>query len=743
MATSTLKRRIITALAVSGLALLLVSLFLLAKTTQNSEEFSRLHLLILAINAAGVLILLVLIGGNLLRLVSDYRNHVPGTRLKARFVGMFVILAVLPLGVVYYFSVQFLNRGIDSYYNVQVDQGFDYALRLSRATLEIRMREQLERTEQLADRMRNRGDARLVQLLGAARRESGAMELTVFGASGRIVATSSDVGASVVPDRPSEEAMLQIRQGRTYVALDPQADGGFHIRTAAAIPGISATGEVRLLHGIFPVTDRISSLADSVEAVYTQYSELVYLRQPLKASFTLTLTLVLLLSLLAAVWGAFFLARRLVAPIQDLVAGTRAVAKGDFDTQLPVPTRDEIGFLVNSFNDMTRRLADARELASQSQQAVEAERANLAVILARLSTGVIALEPDLAIRTTNQAAGAILDTDFDEADGKPFNALAEANPLMAMFVAGCREHLEAGESEWREQMVLSGPAGRRVLMCACTALPGDDDSVAGYVLVFDDITALLQAQRDAAWGEVARRLAHEIKNPLTPIQLSAERLRRRYLETMSESDARVLERATHTIVQQVEAMKSMVNAFSEYARAPDLSLVRLDLNRLVAEVADLYRGGPLGVGVTLDLDDDLPPVEADAGRVRQIMHNLLRNSTEAAQDTERATIAVITRGGGDERCPTVSVVVEDSGPGFQGDSVSQVFDPYVTSKPKGTGLGLAIVKKMVEEHGGRIHAENRDAGGARVSIVLPVNEEARAAMISLAGRASETMKERA
>ncbi|MEL7449167.1 MAG: ATP-binding protein [Pseudomonadota bacterium] len=703
----------------------MTSLVLLSRTMENSAEFSRLQLLIVSINAIGVVVLTALIIGHLFRMVREFRRRLPGTRLKGRMVFMFVTLSVLPVFVVYWFSVQFLNRGIDSYFNVDVSRGMESALKLSRTTLDMRLYEFRSRTEAMASELETADEAEIFSLLDALRRDSGAVELTLLGANNRIVATSSEYPATVVPMRASEEILLQTRQGDSYIAMDPLAAGGFQVRAAVPLAVRSAGQEQRLLHALYPMAERLSDLAGEVQGAYTQYREIAWLRAPLKQSFMLTLSLVLLLSLLAAVWGAFFFARRLVAPIQALADGTRAVAKGDFDTRLPIPARDEIGFLVNSFNDMTRRLAEARELAVRSQHAVESQRASLAVILARLSTGVIALEPDFSIRNANQAAGAILDVDLGGHEGGTFDALSAGNPLVEQFVQACRAHLDAGDSEWREQIVLRAEVGQRVLMCACTTLPMEGDVAAGYVLVFDDITALLQAQRDAAWGEVARRLAHEIKNPLTPIQLSAERLRNRYLDKMNDTDARFLERATRTIVGQVEAMKDMVNAFSEYARAPDMDITRFDLNILIAEVAELYKGTGQGVDFVMSLDRTMPPVLADAGRVRQVLHNLLRNAMEATQGQDDAYVEVTTELSSDGGADVFHVIVEDNGPGFHMPARDQVFDPYVTTKPKGTGLGLAIVKKLVEEHGGKVEAENHAGGGARVEFTLPVVQGAR------------------
>jgi len=740
MAAPTLKRAIYIILAATGVGLALVALFLLSRTAQNSDDFDRLHNVILSINIAGVFVLFMLLVGNLARLLREYRGHVPGAKLKARIVGMFVGLAVLPLLVVFYFSMQFINKGIDTWFNVEVKAGMENALRLSRSALEMQMREHLNSTQEIAQRLGNVSGRQLVFELSMLRRESGASEITIYGSNNRILATSSDRSLAGLPRPLIEEVRVQMQQDRPYVALDPE---DYEIRTAVtfSVSGRGQPAGVVLAH--YPVPERLARMANSVDKSYREYQQLEFLREPLKSTFSLTLTVVLMLSLLTAIYGAFVLSRRLVAPIQDLVAGTRAVAEGDFDMRLPTPTRDEIGFLISSFNDMTQRLASARREASLSQALVEAERANLEVILARLSTGVLALESDMRIRTANRASGAILNVSLENHVGESLVDLAKGHPLLDQFVDVAQVHLGAGETDWREQIVLRGEVGRRVLTCACTTLPGDEDHAAGYVIVFDDITALLQAQRDAAWGEVARRLAHEIKNPLTPIQLSAERLRRKYLDSMSEEEAQVLDRATHTIVQQVEAMKEMVNAFSDYARTPDIEIGKFSMDKLAHEVVDLYRAQESGIEIVLTSDPTMPMIEADIGRVRQILHNLIRNATEALENTDAGRIDVHVSAAEIDTVNVMLIKVEDNGPGFREASLSQVFDPYVTTKPKGTGLGLAIVKKLVEEHMGTIRAYNGKEGGAVISIRLPLNEAAREAMIAKAPGRAELRRERA
>ena len=744
MDAPSLKRAASAAVMGVGGLLWLAAILFMAQTAQNSEQFSRLHPWILMINAAGLVVLVGLLGAKLTQLVRDWRGHVIGSRLKARMVWIFGVLATLPILLVYFFAVQFLNRGIDSWFNVEIRKSLDDALVLSRSALETRMREHLADTELVAEELATVGGAS-PGLLESLRRQVGAVEIIVATESGAVVAVSTGLSSEIVPDEVPSEVLMQLRQRRPFVSLEPQAGGGYLVRTAVPL-GETVPGRQRLaVQAMYPVAQRLGALADTVQAAYQQFGEKDYLRKPLKASFILTLTVVLLLSLLAAWYGAIFTAQRLVQPIQDLVKGTRAVAEGDLDTRLPLTSHDEMGFLVHSFNDMTKRLRRAREDQRRAQQAAETERANLAVILARLSTGVVSLEPDLRVRTANRAASMILGSDLEAAVGSRLADLGAEDGLLRQFAESARARLAAGDVEWREQFTFQAGMGRRVIMCACTPLPSEGDAPGGFVLVFDDITVMLQAQREAAWGEVARRLAHEIKNPLTPIRLSAERMRHKLLPSMGEKDAQILDRGTETIVQQVEAMKEMVNAFSEYARAPRFEMASLNLNNLVTEVADLYRAQVVGRGVHLNvsLDPGLTSVVADQGRLRQLLHNLLINAVEALEGQPGGEIAVTTRLGQRDGDEIAEIEVEDNGPGFQRELIGQIFDPYVTTKAKGTGLGLAIVRKIVEEHGGHIEADNRAVGGARVRIDLPLSATTKGQAAPREPRRPEPRRERA
>ncbi|MBK9950056.1 MAG: HAMP domain-containing protein [Candidatus Competibacteraceae bacterium] len=699
--------------------LLLVLLILMGRATTNSAKFGQMYGWLLLVSAIGLGALASLILYNLIALIGLYRRRAPGSRLTLRLTGIFALLAITPVALVYGFSLHFLQRGIDSWFDVQVDRGLENALELSRTALDLRMREVLKQALRVAvsvaDSDGEQAGRRLDDLLDLGE----ASELTLFGQGGRIIATASMDPAAILPHPPPETALLQVRQGRNYVGLEPIRDAGFHIR--AVVPATSLGNEERQLQALFPVTDRLSLLADAVQAAFDSYRELIFLRAPLKASFTLTLSLALLLAVLAAFWAAFYTARRLVQPLRELVDGTQAVAVGQFNKQLAGAGAgsDELGFLVESFNQMIRNLAQAHDAAQRSQGLVESQRAYLETVLARLSSGVLTMDQGGRLQTCNAAASQILEVDLQEYLGADSQWIAVAHPMLQEFIAAIGPHLtETGD--WRQEIAWFGTAGRRILMCRGSSLPDAVGLHGGHVIVFDDITHVVQVEREAAWSEVARRLAHEIKNPLTPIQLAAERIRHKYLKQFDEEQGKVLERGTHTIVQQVQAMKEMVDAFSEYARPPRLQLAPLELNEFVTEVLYLYRDYPAGVEIKLDLTQEPLRVNGDKGRLRQLLHNLVKNAIEAIRDGHGSTLWISTRREHVAGTDRVELSVRDDGPGFPDSVHANAFEPYVTTKLKGTGLGLAIVKKIVEEHGGWIQLETPADGGARIAIRLPI-----------------------
>jgi nitrogen fixation/metabolism regulation signal transduction histidine kinase len=700
-------------------ALLLMSLYLMSGATDDSATFNQQYDILLVTNIIGLIMLVAMISANSYRLYLRYKRSAPGSRLTTRLLGMFIVIAVVPVSIVYYFSLEFLHRGIDTWFDVRIEQALDDSLELSRTSLDNRMRDLLRQMDNLAVELADVSDDSAALALDDMISRSGAYEMTLFD-GGRIVASSSGTDSLVInPNRPDESILAFIREGKHYVGLDPISDKGLHIRVVVRVPVTIPGFEVRAIQALFPVAERQSELADSVQQAFSKYKELVFLRQPLKFSFILTLSLVLLLSILSAVWAAFFSARRMVEPISDLAEGTRAVAAGDYSKRLPLPGNDELGFLVQSFNQMTRRIERARNDAQQSRQQAEEQRAYMEVVLAHLSSGVLTLDRKHTLRSLNQAAVQILGVELEQELGQPFAELGVKQPTIRHFVEAITPHLD-DENEWREEIILFGRGVRQVVVCRGVRLPATELHEGDTLIVFEDVTTLVQAQRDAAWGEVARRLAHEIKNPLTPIQLSAERLRHKYLKTMDKESAEMLDRSTHTIVQQVEAMKAMVDAFSEYARAPQMKMEALDLNGLINEVLDLYRHETAQIEFNVELDVAMPRVEADAGRLRQLLHNLIKNALEAMESMATPRVHVSTRCMQEQNCRFVELRVRDEGPGLPADLQNELFEPYVTSKTKGTGLGLAIVKKIVEEHGGMVWAENSEQGGACIVIRLPV-----------------------
>lgn len=719
--------------------LLFTSLYLMSVATHNSVLFGRLYSILLGVNLFATFLLIVLIGKSVWHLIQQYRQGRTGSRLTTRLVVMFVILSVTPVSVVYYFSLDFLQRGIDSWYDVRVESALNDALELSKTSLGVRMRELHRQTQQMSPKLNAVSNELATLTLNELRIESGANELSLFTSVGRLIASSISETTRLLPQHLEDSTLQRLRQGQDDYGLVPFPDIGLHIRIAINLENPDPVLDGRILQLLYPITPRINELAENVQQAFSAVRALTVLRLPLKYSFILTLSLILLLSILTSIWAAFFAARRMVAPISDLVEGTRAIAAGNYEKRLPLPGKDELGFLVRSFNDMTQKIAIAQESARISQQQAETQHNYLDTVLGNLSSGVITLDNQSLLQTSNHAADQILSASLSPYIGYDLNDAIKDNQHLQQFIEAISPHLKSKETQWQEEVTLFTGGGRKILICRGTllSLTADNENLEGSsIIVFDDVTELVKAQRNAAWGEVARRLAHEIKNPLTPIQLSAERIRHKYLEKMSPQDADILDRSTHTIVQQVETLKEMVKAFSDYARMPALNLDTIDLNKIITEVLDLYLSPSNDALFNISLDSSNPIIEADISRFRQLLHNLIKNALEAneelttnqekpastASDSPNKQIYISTRCAEEQACRYVELKITDTGPGIAEEMFDQLFEPYVTTKPKGSGLGLAIVKKIVEEHGGMIFAENAETGGASIIIRLPVKK---------------------
>tara|TARA_R110000782_G_scaffold250847_3_gene338270 strand:+ start:1316 stop:3508 length:2193 start_codon:yes stop_codon:yes gene_type:complete len=698
---------------------MLASLVMMSQALQNSELFDSYYSALLILNALGLISLVILILLNLKRLIRQFKNKIVGSRMTVRMVMLFSLLSVTPVLIVYYFSLDFLHRGIDSWFDLRVEQALDDSLELSRLALDVRMRELLNTTEKIAEELNKTNEAELPFDVDKIRERISAYELTLLTKKGVVITSSSSDTKSLVPDTPGKTILLQLLQGNSYIGLDVIKNTDLLIRVVANLPTFDINKEARIVQALFPISERMNQLAESVQTSFIEYKELSYLREQLKVSFIIILTLVLLFSMFSAVWAAFYSARKLSEPVKNLAEGTKAIAEGNYNTRLPVPGNDELGFLVSSFNDMTDKISQARDSVKRSQQETESQRNFLETVLSRLSSGVIVFNKDGDLEKSNISANQILHVDVESLEKKNISSLIEELPYLSDFFVCISSNIEEQLDEWREQITLSSETENLILMINGATLVGTDGATSGYVIVFDEITALIRGQRDAAWSEMARRLAHEIKNPLTPIQLAAERLRHKYLASMNAADAEMLDRMTNTIIQQVDTMKEMVNSFSDYARSPEFNPEEIRLDLLIQEGRDLFSNTDNENEITVDVAPDLPLIRGDEKKLRQVFNNLLTNAIDANATGEKHHLIISAKGIIIDNNHMVEIRVKDNGPGIDAQVVNKLFEPYITTKQKGTGLGLAIVKKIIDEHSGTVWLENNNDNGACAVVRLP------------------------
>ncbi len=689
-----------------------VLLYLLSRASSNTAAFGQYYTLLVGLNVGLALVLAGLIAYQVWLVRKRIRTGVFGARLTMRLIILFALMAVVPGTLIYGVSVQFLTRSIESWFDVRVDRALEGGLNLGRSVLEAQLDELEKKAEAMATLLADDAGGGNPTLLNRLREQAGVHEATLFSARGSVLAFASLEPGTVLPSVPSAAILRDIRAQRPYRSIESIGEHGLFLRVIVPVNILSLSEDIRVLQLIQPVSPRVARDAEAVQEVFRDYKELSFSRHGLNRLFALALTLTLLFALLSAVALAFVLSQRMSAPLGLLAEGTRAVAKGDFSPMAPVKARDELGQLMQSFNAMTRQLAETNAAVASKQRQLEAAKGYLESILAHLSSGVIAFDEQFYVRTVNPIASQILAANLDAVRRLRLFEWGGKLPELAPFAQALSQRFQvAGEREWQDQIELPCATGRKVLLVRGSSLPADIER--GYVVVFDDVTRLIQAERDAAWGEVARRLAHEIKNPLTPIQLSAERLEAKLAPKLDARDGEMLTRACQTIVNQVAALKTMVDEFSQYARQPNLEVKALDLNQLVGEVLGLYENAP--VPVVAELGADLPPVAGDARLLRQVIHNLLQNAQDALAGREAPLIRVRTEWEEDR----VVLRVSDNGAGFAPEILARAFEPYVTTKAKGTGLGLAIVKKIVDEHHGAVEVRNLEPHGACVCVKLP------------------------
>jgi nitrogen fixation/metabolism regulation signal transduction histidine kinase len=693
-----------------------VGLFLLATASANTALFAEHYRALLILNGAIATLLAVLVIRQLLVLRRRLKAGVFGAKLTLRLVLLLSLMAVVPGVLLYGMSMQYLGKSIESWFDVKVDKALEGGLKLSQDVLDNMLQDLKTKASAMALQLSMRPVAEHASALNTLRMQAGAHEATLYTMRGRVLATAGNERAGILPEAPPAEALRLLRTQQTYAVADATPERGLLLRVVTPVNLLSLAEEPRALQLIYVVPQRLAQNAETVQSGFREYQELLVGRLGLKRLYGITLTLTLLLSLLAALAAAIFLSEEFSAPLNALAEGTRAVAQGDFSRRAAVASRDELGQLTQSFNSMTHQLEDARSQAERNQAEVFKAKAYLESILAHLSAGVLVFDGTFTLHSANPSASAILGLQADALlnlnAGQWDRIDATLGDLGREIQSGFEE---AKGAEWERQAVRVTLTGEQQLLLRGKPLPQGVES--GYVVVFDDVTHVLQAQRDAAWAEVARRLAHEIKNPLTPIQLSAERLQMKLAPKLDATDAGMLGRSTQTIVNQVAALKRMVDAFSQYARAPEPAMRELDLNAQVHEVLTLYDS--LGSSIKLELEEALPRIVGDAAQLRQVIHNLLQNAQDALGETADPRITVTTRLV-EGAAPAIRFSVTDNGCGFPEHLMKRAFEPYVTTKKKGTGLGLVIVKKIIEEHGGSVTISNVEPQGARVLITLPV-----------------------
>ncbi len=738
------------ALIVGG-ALSGILLFLLAKESENSSRFYIQYEWLLGANVVVAFALLILVLTLVWRLFRRYHVREFGSRLMTRLVLLFALVGILPGTVIYLVSVQFVSRSIESWFDVKVESALDSGKNMGLTALDFLLSDLQNKAKDMAVELTEPSEHALALRLSRLRERFQVAEATLVNSRGRVIAYANENPTSLIPELPSSEMIRQARNSRWYAARDEKiipAEGEqpatsiLRSRVVMTIRNSSTSfqNDNLYLQLIQPVPDDLARNAVALSSATREYQVRSLGRHNLRKMYLITLTLTLLLAIVAAITSAFLISGQLARPLLLLAEGTKAVTEGDFSPRPIVTSSDELGSLTQSFNTMTRQLFDARATVERNRAELENAKAYLESVLANMSAGVMVLDQHERLVSCNESVERILQRQLKEEIGKPLHQIEGLLSFAAVInKAFSEQHAQSAagdaaeqDSHWQQQIEVprlhnadTGEIEQSITVLARGShLPVANGN--GFVVVFDDISDIISAQRSIAWGEVARRLAHEIKNPLTPIQLSAERLQMKLEDKLDGVEAGILNKATTTIVNQVASMKRMVDDFRDYARTPPAVLSPLNLGELIDEVLHLYLAGDGRDIIHLRIAENLPKVMGDATQMRQVIHNLLQNAQDAVADNlhQPGRIDVIAdvihyTGADQSERDAVRMTIIDNGPGFSSKILARAFEPYATSKPRGTGLGLAMVKKIVDEHGGRIDIQNRsEANGAKVTILL-------------------------
>jgi nitrogen fixation/metabolism regulation signal transduction histidine kinase len=723
-------------------------IFLLTQATGNRELYERNYPILFGLNIGVAALLLLVIGWITLRLVLRLRQRKFGSRLLVKLAAIFALVGLFPGVTIYFVSYQFVSRSIESWFDVKVEGALAAGLNLGRVTLDTLAADLGNRTRQAATQLSQSTDASPSLVLERLRDQLAVRDVVLWSASGQLIASTGESRFILQPDRPSPQQLRAARSKRVTTQIEGLedaliVDGHDGVSAAASPPRKARIKAIALVNDSnfeLNSVERFLQISEDlptelvVNAIVVQeanreYQELALARDGLRKMYIGTLTLSLFLAVFGAVLLAVLLGSQLARPLLMLAEGVRQVAQGDLRPKAVLDSHDELGGLTRSFAVMTQQLADARSAVQQSMSQVDAARANLQTILDNLSTGVLVLDIHGHIRSSNPGAARILQAPVADYQGKILSDVPGLDvfgkAVQAQFEAYLAENAAHGLEHWQQTFELHGgfagsDEGAVALIARGAKMPGTEECL----LVFDDVSAMVSAQRAEAWGEVARRLAHEIKNPLTPIQLSAERLEMKLANKLQPTEQALLTKSVKTIVDQVDAMKRLVNDFRDYARLPAAELKPVDLNALVTDVMQLY-ASDAAVPIQVELDLSAPLIRGDAQQLRQVMHNLLQNAQdaqEALQPPQKAQVTLKTEYSVSSR--RVRLIVRDNGAGFPDNILKRAFEPYVTTKAKGTGLGLAVVKKIADEHGARIDISNRVAAGvvqgAQVSLSFQV-----------------------